>query len=125
MARKSGGSRKKRVRTSSSKSPASKRQRLSSRRPDVSFPIGEVHQLLESKFTSGRVRSEAAVFLTAIIEYVAAELLELAINHARSRTGSTKKATQLTPEDIDYVIAQDPALKELFERISSMSSGSI
>ena len=65
------------------KGTCSFRQKARSRsaRSGLHFPVGRIHRLLKQRTTSvERVGSKAAVYTAAILEYLTAEVLELAGN---------------------------------------------
>ena len=53
-----------------------------SSRAGLQFPVGRVHRLLRIGKYSERIGSGAPVYLTAVMEYLVAEILELAGNAA-------------------------------------------
>jgi len=54
-----------------------------SSRAGLQFPVGRVHRLLRKGNYAERVGSGAPVYLAAVLEYLSAEILELAGNAAR------------------------------------------
>ncbi|CAK8679455.1 unnamed protein product [Clavelina lepadiformis] len=63
------------------KSKAKPKSRSS--RAGLQFPVGRVHRLLRTGHYSERVGAGAPVYLAAVLEYLSAEVLELAGNAAR------------------------------------------
>lgn len=54
-----------------------------SNRAGLQFPVGRIHRLLRKGNYAERVGGGAPVYLAAVLEYLAAEVLELAGNAAR------------------------------------------
>ncbi|NXK84657.1 H2A2B protein, partial [Amazona guildingii] len=56
-----------------------------SSRAGLQFPMGRVHRLLRKGNYAEQVGARAAVYLAAVLEYLSAEILELAGNAARDK----------------------------------------
>ena len=54
-----------------------------SSRAGLQFPVGRVHRFLRKGHYANRIGSGAPVYLAAVLEYLSAEILELAGNAAR------------------------------------------
>ncbi|MBN3271751.1 H2A protein, partial [Polyodon spathula] len=54
-----------------------------SSRAGLQFPVGRVHRLLRKGNYAQRVGAGALVYLSAVIDYLTAEILELAGNASR------------------------------------------
>merc|ERR1711996_128667 len=66
-----------------------------SSRAGLQFPVGRIHRLLRKGSYAERVGAGVPVYLAAVIEYLAAEVLELAGNAARDN-----KKTRIIPRHL-------------------------
>ena len=68
-----------------------------SSRAGLQFPVGRIHRLLRKGNYAEHVGADAPVYLAAVMEYLAAEVLELAGNAARDN-----KKTRIIPRLVFY-----------------------
>lgn len=80
-------------------------------RAGVNFPVSRLHRMLKP-YTTGnmRVSGTSAIFLTAVVEYLAAEVLELAGNECQERHQKFIKPRHLT-----FAIKRDEELDQLIK----------
>jgi len=92
-----------------------------SKRAGLQFPVGRIHRLLCKGNYAERVGAGAPVYLAAVMEFLAAEVLELAGNAARDN-----KKTRIIPrhgndEELNNCSLESPLLKVAFSLTSKQS----
>ncbi|XP_007896136.1 core histone macro-H2A.2 isoform X2 [Callorhinchus milii] len=103
----------------SARSGKKKMTKLSrSARAGVIFPVGRMMRYLRKATFKYRIGMGAPVYLAAVIEYLAAEILELAGNAARDN-----KKSRITPRHILLAVANDEELNQLLRGVTIASGG--
>uniref|UniRef100_A0A023FWL6 Histone H2A n=1 Tax=Amblyomma parvum TaxID=251391 RepID=A0A023FWL6_AMBPA len=97
----------------SSKAPKSR-----SARAGLQFPVGRIHRLLRKGNYAERVGAGAPVYMAAVLEYLAAEVLELAGNAARDNN-----KTRITPRHIQLAVRNDEELSKLLSGVTISEGG--
>ncbi|XP_012520283.1 PREDICTED: histone H2A-Bbd type 2/3-like [Propithecus coquereli] len=95
-----------------SRGGSSRRQRRIRSRTDrarLVFSVSHVERLLREGHYARRLSSCAPVFLAAVLEYLTAEILELAGNEAQNSGGR-----RITPPLLDMAVHNNVLLSELF-----------
>ena len=99
------------------KSSASRPQSRSAR-AGLSFPVGRIARFLKAGRYAERVGAGAPVYLAAVLEYLAAEVLELAGNAAKDN-----KKTRIVPRHIQLAIRNDEELNRLLSSTTIAAGG--
>ncbi|KAJ1375193.1 Histone-fold [Sesbania bispinosa] len=87
-------------------------------RAGLQFPVGRIHRLLRKGNYAERVGAGAPVYLAAVMEYLAAEVLELAGNAARDN-----KKTRIIPRHLQLAIRNDEELNKLLSGVTIAQGG--
>ncbi len=89
-----------------------------STRAGLQFPVGRMHRLIRKGNYAKRVGGGAPVYLAAVLEYLSAEILELAGNAARDN-----KKTRIIPRHLQLAIRNDEELNKLLSGVTIAQGG--
>ncbi|XP_069491718.1 histone H2A-like [Ambystoma mexicanum] len=89
-----------------------------SSRAGLQFPVGRIHRLLKKGHYTDRIGSGASVYLAAVLEYLTAEVLELAGNAARDN-----KKSRIVPRHLQLAVRNDEELNKLFSGVTIAQGG--
>ncbi|XP_064475628.1 histone H2A-like [Ornithodoros turicata] len=95
-----------------------KKSKTRSSRAGLQFPVGRIHRFLRKGNYAERVGAGAPVYLAAVLEYLAAEVLELAGNAARDN-----KKTRIIPRHPQLAIRNDEELNKLLSGVTIAQGG--
>ncbi len=97
---------------------ASGKKSSRSAKAGLQFPVGRVGRFLKKGRYAARVGSGAPVYLASILEYLTAEILELAGNAARDN-----KKTRIAPRHVQLAVRNDEELNKLFGHVTIAQGG--
>ena len=92
---------------------SNKASRSRSTKAGLQFPVGRVHRFLKRGNYAKRIGAGAPVYLAAVMEYLTAEILELAGNAANDN-----KKHRINPRHLQLAIRND---EELNKRLSGIT----
>ena len=95
-----------------------KKSQTKSSKAGLQFPVGRIGRFLKKGKYATRVGAGAPVYLAAILEYLTAEVLELAGNAARDN-----KKTRIIPRHIQLAVRNDEELNKLFGGVTIAQGG--
>ena len=87
-------------------------------RAGLQFPVGRVARFLKQGKYASRVGAGAPVYLAAVLEYLAAEVLELAGNAAKDN-----KKSRIIPRHIQLAVRNDEELARFLKNTTIASGG--
>ena len=88
-----------------------------SSRAGLQFPVGRIHRHLRKGNYAERVGAGAPVYRAAVMEYLAAEVLELAGNAARD------KKSRFIPRHLQLAVRNDEELNKLLSGVTIAQGG--
>ncbi|CDP15826.1 unnamed protein product [Coffea canephora] len=89
-----------------------------SQKAGLQFPVGRIARFLKAGKYADRVGAGAPVYLSAVLEYLAAEVLELAGNAARDN-----KKNRIVPRHIQLAVRNDEELSKLLGSVTIANGG--
>lgn len=84
----------------------------------ITFPAARIGRYLKKGKYASRVGKGATIYLAAVLEYLTAEILELAGNAARDN-----KKTRIIPRHIQLAVRNDEELNRLFGGVTIAAGG--
>lgn len=103
---------------SGGKSGSESKSTSRSSKAGLQFPVGRIHRLLKRGNYAQRIGSGAPVYLAAVLEYLAAEILELAGNAARDN-----KKSRIVPRHLQLAVRNDEELNKLLGSVVISQGG--
>ena len=84
----------------------------------LQFPVGRIGRYLKKGKYATRLGAGAPVYLCAVLEYLCAEILELAGNAARDN-----KKTRINPRHVQLAVRNDEELNKLLGDVTIAGGG--
>ncbi|KAJ8661003.1 histone H2A [Lichtheimia ornata] len=103
---------------SSSSGVERKPHRTASARAGLQFPVARLQRYLKKGRYAARVGAGSGVYLAAVLEYLCAEILELAGNAARDN-----KKQRINPRHLQLAIRNDEELNKMLAHVTISQGG--
>ena len=95
-----------------------KKSTTRSSKAGLQFPVGRIGRFLKQGRYAQRVGGGAPVYLAAVLEYLTAEILELAGNAAKDN-----KKTRIVPRHLQLAVRNDEELNKLLGGVTIAGGG--
>ena len=95
-----------------------KKSTTASAKAGLQFPVGRIGRYLRQGKYASRMGAGAPVYLAAVLEYLCAEILELAGNAARDN-----KKSRIVPRHITLAVKNDEELNKLLGNVTIAGGG--
>ncbi|CAG9573744.1 unnamed protein product [Danaus chrysippus] len=95
-----------------------KKSKSRSSRAGLHFPVGRIHKILRKGNYAPRIGAGAPVYLAAALEYLSAEILELATEVAKENN-----KTRVIPRHILFAIRNDEELNRMLSGVTISQGG--
>jgi histone H2A len=95
-----------------------KKSTTASAKAGLQFPVGRIGRYLRNGKYATRMGAGAPVYLAAVLEYLCAEILELAGNAARDN-----KKSRIVPRHITLAVKNDEELNKLLGGVTIAAGG--
>ena len=102
------------------KKASGKKATSRSAKAGLQFPVGRVARFMKRAKVASRVGAGAPVYMAAVLEYLTAEVLELAGNAARDN-----KKTRIIPRHIQLAVRNDEELNKLMGGVTIAAGGEL
>ena len=102
----------------SNSTPKPSKKVSKSTKAGVHFPVGRVYRMIKKFLNRPRVSPTAPVYLTAVLEYLCAEVLELSGNAAKGQ-----RRNRISPRHVFLAISGDNELHALYEKLVILNGG--
>ena len=89
-----------------------------SEKAGLQFPVGRIARYMRHQRVAARIGSGAHVYLAAVLEYLCAEILELAGNASRDN-----KKKRIVPRHLQLAVRNDEELNKLLAGVTIASGG--
>ncbi|XP_019534426.1 histone H2A-beta, sperm [Aedes albopictus] len=96
----------------------SKTKQTKSSRAGLAFPVGRITTALKKGQYADRIGTGAGIYMAAALEYLMAEVLELAGNAAKDN-----KKSRIVPRHIQLAVRNDDELSQLLKHVSISQGG--
>lgn len=94
------------------------KQTSRSAKAGLQFPVGRIARYMRNQRVAARIGAGAPVYMAAVLEYLTAEVLELAGNAAKDN-----KRTRINPRHLQLAVRNDEELNRILDNVTIAAGG--